>query len=180
MASYLNYNKLIWYFTQKKKGIYPNRHKAWWHMVLFAGPSYFRVRVSSSACTKRDVQYKTSSVKCTSTSWNLHAAILDLWIQPLVVFFHREQRLNQLWKPYILLPNVRFAMRCYLLLYIFFVSLQVLHRFKKKMLDFIQHFFLLFIFFLKRNNHFWRYHKRKKLFDVNSKKERRVSCFTPN
>lgn len=41
-------------------------------------------------------------------------------------------------------------MRCYLLLYSFFVSLQVLHRFKKKMLDFIQHFFLLFIFFLKR------------------------------
>lgn len=100
----------------------------------------------------------------------------------LLFFFHREQRLNQLWKPYILLPNVRFAMRCYLLLYSFFVSLslQVLHRFKKIMLDFIQHFFLLFIFFLKRNNHFWRYHKRKKLFDVNSKKERRVSCFTPN
>lgn len=179
MASYLNYNKLIWYFTQKKKGIYPNRHKAWWHMVLFAGPSYFRVRVSSSACTKRDVQYKTSSVKCTSTSWNLHAAILDLWIQPLVVFFHREQRLNQLWKPYILLPNVRFAMRCYLLLY-FFWSLCKFCTDLKKMLDFIQHFFLLFIFFLKRNNHFWRYHKRKKLFDVNSKKERRVSCFTPN
>lgn len=180
MASYLNYNKLIWYFTQKKKGIYPNRHKAWWHMVLFASPSYFRVRVSSSACTKRDVQYKTSSVKCTSTSWNLHAAILDLWIQPLVVFFHREQRLNQLWKPYILLPNVRFAMRCYFLLYSFFVSLCKFCTDLKKMLDFIQHFFLLFIFFLKRNNHFWRYHKRKKLFDVNSKKERRVSCFTPN
>lgn len=180
MASYLNYNKLIWYFTQKKKGIYPNRHMAWWHMVLFAGPSYFRVRVSSSACTKRDVQYKTSSVKCTSTSWNLHAAILDLWIQPLVVFFSPRTKTQPIMKPYILLPNVRFAMRCYLLLYSFFVSLCKFCTDLKKMLDFIQHFFLLFIFFLKRNNHFWRYHKRKKLFDVNSKKERRVSCFTPN
>lgn len=98
MASYLNYNKLIWYFTQKKKGIYPNRHMAWWHMVLFAGPSYFRVRVSSSACTKRDVQYKTSSVKCTSTSWNLHAAILDLWIQPLVVFFSPRTKTQPIMK----------------------------------------------------------------------------------
>lgn len=181
MASYLNYNKLIWYFTQKKKGIYPNRHKAWWHMVLFASPSYFRVRVSSSACTKRDVQYKTSSVKCTSTSWNLHAAILDLWIQPLVVFFFTENKDSTNYEnPTFYCPM--FASQCDVIFYciVFFLSLCKFCTDLKKMLDFIQHFFLLFIFFLKRNNHFWRYHKRKKLFDVNSKKERRVSCFTPN
>lgn len=180
MASYLNYNKLIWYFTQKKKGIYPNRHKAWWHMVLFAGPSYFRVRVSSSACTKRDVQYKTSSVKCTSTSWNLHAAILDLWIQPLVVFFFTENKDSTNYEnPTFYCPM--FASQCDVIFYcIVFLSLCKFCTDLKNFLDCIQHFFLLFIFFLKRNNHFWRYHKRKKLFDVNSKKERRVSCFTPN
>lgn len=73
-----------------------------------------------------------------------------------------------------------FASQCDVIFYCIFFSLCKFCTDLKKMLDFIQHFFLLFIFFLKRNNHFWRYHKRKKLFDVNSKKERRVSCFTPN
>lgn len=151
MASYLNYNKLIWYFTQKKKGIYPNRHKAWWHMVLFAGPSYFRVRVSSSACTKRDVQYKTSSVKCTSTSWNLHAAILDLWIQPLVVFFFTENKDSTNYEnPTFYCPM--FASQCDVIFYciVFFVSLQVLHRFKKNVRFYTAFLFIIYIFSQKK------------------------------
>lgn len=132
-------------------------------MVLFAGLSYFRVRVSSSACTKGNVQYKTSSVKCTSTSWNLHAAILDLWIQPLV--FSPRTKTQPIMKTlnFIAQCSLRNAMLSLTVLVVFWSLCKFCTELKNvRFYTVILFFFFLYIFFLKRNNHFWGYHKRKK------------------
>lgn len=48
------------------------------------------------------------------------------------------------------------------------------------MLDFILYIFFYLYFFSKEIIIFEDIIKEKKMFDVNSKKEHRVSCFTPN